>query len=112
MEDVILLSELTPTQYTILCGGCGAKDGWRKLPQWHSRTTCDRHDLAYWVGGTEEDRARADRELLNGMIRDAETRPWWQQPWYRMMAWYYYAGVRNLGQRFFSQQRRTRADLP
>ncbi len=81
--------------------GCGAKGGWFRPPQWHSEATCDAHDVAYDIGGTEQDRRRADRELLNGMKRDASTRPWWQRPWYALQAWTYYRAVRWCGRPHF-----------
>ncbi len=107
----VTLADLTPYQRSKICDGCGGKT-WRNLPQWHSRATCDAHDLAYWLGGDENDRSAADRGLLNGMIRDAAERPWWQQPWYRTMAWVYYLGVCNQGVNFFRYAaKRTLADV-
>ncbi len=81
--------------------GCGP-DAWLSLPQWHSRETCNQHDAAYGIGGTESDRYAADRELRAGMMRDAAERPWWQQPWYRLQAQIYYCAVRYNGERFFN----------
>jgi hypothetical protein len=99
------LADLTPAQRRLICNGCGPAGGakWQALrpPQWHSRATCDAHDLAYWIGGGVAERAQADRELLNGMYRDAATRPWWQRPWYRWQAWTYYRSVQLLGWQFF-----------
>ena len=108
----ILLSELTDAQRARLCNGCGAKTGGGiKPPDWHSRATCDQHDIDYWVGGLPQDKDFADRELLNGMYRDAAASKWWQRPLMRYQAWCYYLAVCNRAKGFHKGMQRTMADL-
>ncbi|MBA3776897.1 MAG: hypothetical protein H0X11_10720 [Betaproteobacteria bacterium] len=60
----LLFEELSPVQRFVICNGCGAKGGWFKWlrpPALCFSTACDRHDYAYWVGGTKADRRFADR---------------------------------------------------
>lgn len=85
----------------VLCNGCGGKGGWVRPPALRSRVFCDRHDVAYFAGGTEDDRRVADRRLYERIKQDASERPWWQQPTFRMQAWLYYRAVRLFGRRYF-----------
>jgi hypothetical protein len=95
--------DLSDAEHAAICNGCGAKGGPVQPPEWHSEDTCNRHDFAYWRGGDAQARRAADRELLNGMKRDAATRPWWQQPWYRAQAWIYFVSVRVWGRPHFHE---------
>ncbi len=90
---MILLSDLTPAQVAHVCNGCGPKSWKRTIPTWHGREVCCAHDLAYWIGGDETDRARADRALYDGLI-DA-TKPAWfgARLWMRFEAWVFYRSV-------------------
>ncbi len=65
------LSDFTPEQIAVLCNSCGPS-GWKRhslkwrIAQWLTprlRIACQRHDLAYVVGGTEEERNQADRDF-------------------------------------------------
>lgn len=42
--------------------------------------TCRRHDWAYKVGKTNEDKEKADREFLNNMLRVVESVDSWWYP--------------------------------
>ncbi len=122
----LLLADLSPELISFICNGCGPKKPSLgeslslylriirsiRPPQWHSAASCSQHDLDYKVGGASADRRAADKELRSNMLRDAATRPWWQQPWYRGQAWTYWTFVRIFGRTMFHYgTKRTLADL-
>lgn len=90
---------LSADERASLCNGCGGK-ATIDVPDFHSTETCNRHDLAYWIGGTEDDRAVADYRLWDDMRRDARAAlPRWWQVFQRQalyaVAWTYYQAVRR-----------------
>lgn len=86
----------------LLCNGCGGKGGIFNPPDYMFTASCNHHDLNYWLGGTEEDRKKADAQFLEAMLHDAEAAPWWKRWWLKGAAWRYYAAVRLVGGKFFS----------
>jgi hypothetical protein len=60
-------------------------DGCTMAVDWTWRQACVAHDQKYYYGGTEEDRLRADHELVRDMI--AQGAPEW-------IAWLYFYAVR------------------
>ncbi len=65
-----------------------------------------KHDLAYWQGGTREQRREADRELVRGVGAEGHPvlarsmypgmriggAPWWPTPWRWGFGWSYPRG--------------------
>jgi len=80
-----------------LLNGCGPQDSGFKPPDLIFREACDRHDLAYRIGGTEDHRQAADDEFLDDMLDACEEKSWWVRWWYRWWAWTYYEMVRDYG---------------
>lgn len=111
--EVPLFEELSSAMVEQICDGCGSKGGPLKPPQWRFRNSCNLHDFAYFIGGREGDRRRADRVFYADMCLAAQARAqWWQRPWYFLMAWIYYRAVRKFGSGYFHYgSRRTWADL-
>jgi hypothetical protein len=66
---------------------------------------CSNHDNAYWVGGTEQDREWADRELYWCMIA-------YDVP--KAIAKAYYSGVRQFGGSSwnYTEERSRRGEIP
>lgn len=87
-----------------ICNGCGPT-GW--LAKFVPNTiylldiskACDIHDWMYWEGKTAQDKERADRVLLNNILRLIEAHGgWgWLQTLRRKKAQFYYEVVRNYG---------------
>lgn len=95
--------QLTPSQRAQFCNGCGGKGGLaRPLHWWGLEADCDRHDWAYTLGGTEEDRLKADNALREAILARCATAPWWKRWYYRAQAYDYYKAVREFGKPFFS----------
>ena len=65
-------SDLSEAEVAFLSQGCGAKDSWIKIPDYCSKYACDKHDVAYWIGGpSEKDRLLADQEFLADMKKSS-----------------------------------------
>ena len=62
------------------------------VPEFIFHDDCDHHDFNYWLGGSEEDRERADREFLEAMLRSAG-----DNPAYQTLAFTYWMAVRLFG---------------
>lgn len=92
---------LTDRERDAVCNGCGGKGGWFNPPDYGFRASCDHHDFNYWLGGSEEDRRRADRQFRDAMMRDVRAAPLWRRPWLWGAAWRYYWAVRWFGGQFF-----------
>ncbi len=109
---MIHLSDLTAYERVRICNGCGPKSWKSTIPTWHGRDTCCAHDLAYWIGGDEEDRAEADRALYDGLIRASASAWFGARLWMRLMSLWFYVGVRVDGHHHFHYGTpRTLADL-
>jgi hypothetical protein len=93
--------------------GCGGKGGWLNPPDFIFTASCNHHDFNYWLGNTEEDRLKADRQFYQAMINDANEHPWYKRYFYKTLAWIYYKAVRLFAKKFFhyAKQERTREDL-
>ncbi len=81
---MIALADLTEEQIAVLCNGCGPS-GWKRhsikwrIAQWLTprlRIACQRHDLAYVVGGTDEERQRADSAFREEIATIAQESGW------------------------------------
>ncbi len=85
------------------CNGCGSKGGWIPVPQFIFTASCDRHDLAYALGGSEARRKECDKGFYAAMKKDASLQPYPLRAWYRVWAFTYYRAVRWFGGRYFNQ---------
>ncbi len=83
------------------------------VPEWAFTASCDLHDFQYWLGCREHDRARADAQFYQAMIRDTMRVSKWGRWWYRLMAWIYFKAVRRWGAEHFhfGPRERTSEDL-
>jgi hypothetical protein len=95
---------LTAEQHADICNGCGPAAGLGFLvpdTMWGLCVTdvCDVHDYMYHVGETVEDKAQADRVMLNNAIRKISY--YTSNRWLKMLrlrrARTYYAFVSNYG---------------
>lgn len=104
----IRFRDLTPEQVYALkesgeLNGCGGKGSYVPVPDFIFEASCDHHDFNYWLGGTEEDRAEADRQFYEAMLRDADSQgSWYTRAWYRWWAYVYYKAVRHFASSFFN----------
>ena len=97
----VRFSDLTPEQIDIICNGCQGKGHWLNPPDWIFTASYDQHDFNYWIGYTEEDRAKADWQFYQAMLYDAQQQPWYLRSWYKLMAWLYYQAVRLFATDYF-----------
>ncbi len=93
---MIRFRDLTPGQINKICNGCGPKGGLVPVPEFFCHASCDHHDFNYWLGCTERDRRKADRQFYREMRRDAGWNPIKQT-----IALAYYLAVRLRGAPYF-----------
>ena len=91
--------------------GCGCGSGllkYFKPPYAHYfKSCCNAHDAAYDAGGTENDRAYADRWLYRHMVKLAneyEDSPE-KITWLVFVAFLYYTCVRIFGRKYFNYKK-------
>lgn len=85
--------------------GCGGKGGWFRPIKWFSCTPwCNRHDVAYFNGGGEDDRHLADWQLRSDLMHLADQLGTGRlkRIYYRTQAIVYYVGVRLAGWKYFN----------
>ena len=82
--------------------GCGGKGGLIDPPDWIFREDCNRHDLAYHEGGSEQDRLFADKLFLANMLASVAKVAWYRRPFLKSQAWLYYRSVRIFGAKYFN----------
>ena len=92
---------LTRQQINFISDGCGKKGGFLNVPDFIFTASCDQHDINYWIGGTKEDRAKADRQFYQAMLNDANAYPWYNRWRYKVLAWLYYKSVSLFAASFF-----------
>lgn len=93
--------DLTPEQKDLLTNGCGGKGSWVPIPDWRFTASCDHHDFNYALGGSEEDREKADRQFYDAMLADADAAPWYLRYFYRFWAKTYYLAVSQYAGDYF-----------
>ena len=107
--------DLTPSEKTWMCNGCGPKLNIPDLvPDWIFTSACNVHDFDYWAGKSAADRYNADRRFrANMLVLATKQDSWAARQWYSFLAWRYYAGVRVFGAKAFSLRDHyaTREDL-
>ena len=83
---------------SIICNGCGPKAWFIPVPEFCFTASCDHHDYKYFLGGTAEDRLKADIEFYKAMKNDANTHsPFWLRRRYLVWAWIFFVAVRLFG---------------
>lgn len=89
--------------------GCGAMSGWLrwfKPPHYKFfHTACILHDELYIIGGSEEDRKRADVRLYRDMVKHSVEHFGDRvsaQMWFLVLAYGYYLAVRIFGRTQFN----------
>lgn len=113
MTVPMIYESLTPEEKAWVCNGAGPKNG-PDVPDFIFTEAANRHDFDYWLGFSDQDRARADNRFLDNMLAKAKTQAgWWARQWYTVVAWRYYSAVRWLGRPAFSFRERyaTHEDL-
>jgi endogenous inhibitor of DNA gyrase (YacG/DUF329 family) len=100
--------DLTEEQKAVICNGCGPKGGWVPVPEFFCHASCNHHDFKYWVGGTKDDREKADLEFLEAMLVDAG-----DDPAKQTIAFTYWMAVRLFGSFcfYYTDQPRDEFDL-
>ncbi len=93
--------DLTKEEVAFISDGCGKKGGWLDVPDFIFTASCDHHDVNYWIGGIESDRAKADRQFYEAMVLDTKLHSWYKRYWYRTLAWIYYKAVRFFAKPYF-----------
>ncbi len=84
-----------------LPNGCGGKGGWVNPPEWIFHEDCNKHDMAYEEGGTEQDRLFADKLFLADMLHSVSLVKWYRRPFLKSQAHIYYNAVRLFGAKHF-----------
>ena len=84
--------------------GCGGKGGWINPPDWIFYKDCNKHDIAYHIGGTEENRLLADEAFLADMLASVSKVHWLRRPFLKSQAWLYYRAVRHYGKPYFNSK--------
>jgi hypothetical protein len=105
-----LVNTYSPKAIADISDGCSGGLSWlhRKLFGREIACTycCDEHDVAYFEGGTQEDRRRADQRLRL-CVQQAGQFGGWRGPlrraWRFALSWIMYAAVRLFGGRYWGQ---------
>ncbi len=86
-----------------ITNGCGSKGSFIKPPlAAFFKASCDLHDLSYGIGGSEEDRIKADCGFLKAMLQDCERiENSIKRKYYMAWAYLYFLAVRLEGWKYF-----------
>lgn len=99
-----VFEELTQYQIELISNGCGAKASCLKPP--HSiffKASCDKHDIGYFQGGSEEDRLECDIKFLQAMLNDcSKVKNRISRYRYILWSYLYFAAVRTYGFQYFT----------
>ena len=101
MSAPLKYKDLTNAQKKFICNGCGGKGGWIKPPDFIFKASCNHHDFKYWLGCTEEDRQKADKDFYEWTREDIKNAKWYVKPYYHIWAFAYFAFVRFGGKKYF-----------
>lgn len=99
MADIPTLDGLDTSQLGHITNGCGG--GMFDVPEWIFHDACQQHDLDYWIGCTENDRAIADKNFYNGMKAAITKVSWYKRWFYYGLAYTYYRSVRLFTRKHF-----------
>lgn len=106
--------DLTPYQRAVILNGCGGKGSIIRPPYGlFFESSCNKHDFSYWVGGTEEDRIKADIGFFRAMLEDCQRFTGTTKTKYIVWAHVYFMAVRAFGSKYFNytDTPRTERDL-
>jgi len=92
----IRFNDLTDEEKEMICNGCGPKGGLIPIPNFRFEASCNHHDFNYYIGCTEKQRKKADKQFLAAMRLDAG-----RNIYYRVWAYTYYMAVRAFGKKCF-----------
>jgi hypothetical protein len=111
MTTIPTLDGLDTAQLGHITNGCGG--GTFDVPDWIFHDACQQHDLDYWIGCTEEDRAVADKNFYAAMKTAVSKISWYKRWFYYGMAYTYYRSVRLFTKKYFyyGPTKRTYAEL-
>lgn len=107
LESLPGYMELSDVERFMICNGCGAANSkFDFVPDTiyglSVREACYRHDYAYYIGRSEEDRLAADRQFLNNLLTIIELNSnFIMRPLRRRRALKYYEAVREMGAKAF-----------
>ena len=98
------------TDNTNGCGACRGFWKWLKPPHKNFfKQVCNQHDKAYEIGGSKQDRKRADKQLFFDMVyksvdhfRDRKATAMW---WFVTLAFLYYLALRIGGKGNFNKKK-------
>jgi len=114
-SNILKYDNLSEAEKRFVCNGCGGKSSIVPVPNFFFEASCNKHDLSYWIGCTEEDRKKADLGFYRAMKRDCKRVRWYLRVLLipHAWAWTYYKAVRLNGKKFFhfAETKRTREDL-
>jgi len=107
------LRDLTTEQIELLSNGCGAKSGFIPVPEFIFHASCDKHDVLYLIGGTEEDKKKADVTFYRYMLLDVQNEnSILKRIQYKAWAYVYYKMVCKYGKKCFKYgEQKTLEDL-
>jgi len=93
---------LSKLQREEICNGCGGKGGIVKPP--HAtffEEECNWHDFNYFLGYDATARLKADKQLLEAMLKKVNKLGWLNRLRYKPWCYLYYRAVRIVGKKFF-----------
>ena len=113
MTDIIY-ENLTPEELDFISDGCGPSPDELEglVPELVFHNACREHDVGYYIGGTQADRAAVDWRFYQKMLEAASMTSWWKRWFYRTAAWIYYRFVKQFGgTRWTDGPKKTMKDL-
>lgn len=103
-RQVLQYEELTPEQKKFFLehvwNGVGSRE-YPDVPDFIFSEASIYHDFAYFRGGDEKDRKKADKEFLHRAHHAVRKQPKWKQPYYYLLTALYYFGLKKLGKKAF-----------
>lgn len=76
------------------------------IPEFIFTQMCKKHDLSYFIGGSEKIRKYADEIFYDEMKKAIDDVVYWSRWFYYSMAWLYYKAVRKKGKSSWSLRER------
>lgn len=93
----IIYDNLSVSEIHFLSNGCGPDAIHRLIPELGFTGACNRHDVAYWAGGTSSERRGVDIAFLNVALEIVNKLPWWSRWFKKSAAYTYYYAIRAAG---------------
>lgn len=106
-----LVNKYSPEALADICDGCSGGLSWLHIKLFGREIACtyccNEHDVAYYEGGSPEDRKLADNRLRL-CVQQAGKFTGWRGPFRRIwrftLSWIMYAAVRLFGGRYWGQE--------